>query len=96
VADELLYRVVDALDAVSTETGKSVPQVALNWQLGRPSVSRLIMGARNEQRLRQNLGAAGWSLSPQHGARLDTAGATTLAYPYWHQRTFVERNPAPA
>ena len=94
VADDLLYRVVDALDAVSAETGKSVPQVALNWLLGRPSVSTLIIGARNEQQLRQNLGAVGWSLSPQHVAQLDAASATTLAYPYWHQRTFIERNPA--
>ena len=95
VADEVLYRVVDALDTVAEETGKTVPQVALNWLLGRPSVSTLIIGARNEQQLRQNLGAVGWSLGPAHVARLDAASATTLAYPYWHQRTFIERNPAP-
>src|SRR5688572_9731076 len=95
VADEVLYRVVDALDTVAEETGKTVPQVALNWLLGRPSVSTLIIGARNEQQLRQNLGAVGWSLGPAHVARLDAASVTTLAYPYWHQRTFIERNPAP-
>ena len=95
VPEDRLYRVVDALDAVSAETGKSVPQVALNWVLGRPSVSTVIIGARNEQQLRQNLGAMGWSLSPEHVTRLDAASDTTLAYPYWHQRTFIERNPAP-
>ena len=95
VADELLYRVVDALEAVAAETGKTVPQVALNWLLRRPSVSTLIIGARNEEQLRQNLGAVGWSLGPEHVARLDAASTTTLAYPYWHQRTFIERNPAP-
>jgi aryl-alcohol dehydrogenase-like predicted oxidoreductase len=95
VPEELLYRVVDALDVVAAETGKAVPQVALNWLLGRPSVSTVIIGARNEQQLRQNLGAVGWSLDPAHVARLDEASATTLAYPYWHQRSFIERNPAP-
>jgi aryl-alcohol dehydrogenase-like predicted oxidoreductase len=56
VADEYLYKVVDALDEVAKETGKSVPQVALNWLLQRPSISTVIFGARNEEQLRQNLG----------------------------------------
>ncbi|MGC2549316.1 MAG: aldo/keto reductase, partial [Candidatus Sulfotelmatobacter sp.] len=47
VQDEYLYKVVDALDAVAKETGKTVPQIALNWLLQRPSVSTVIMGARN-------------------------------------------------
>jgi aryl-alcohol dehydrogenase-like predicted oxidoreductase len=95
VVEEHLYSVVDALDAVATETGKTAPQVALNWLLRRPSVSTLIIGARNEEQLRQNLGAVGWSLTPEQIAALDRASATTLVYPYWHQRGFVERNPAP-
>ena len=96
VPDEYLYRVVDALDAVATEAGKTVPQVALNWLLQRPSVATVIIGARNEEQLRQNLGAVGWDLNPEQVARLDEASATPLAYPYWHQRGFAERNPAPA
>ena len=60
VTDDLLYRVVDALVAVAAETGKTVPQVALNWLLGRPSVATVVIGARNEEQLRQNLGAVGW------------------------------------
>jgi len=93
VADEHLFKVVDALDAVAHETGKTVPQIALNWLLRRPTVSSLIIGARNEQQLRQNLGATGWALTPAQIAALDAASDLPLAYPYWHQRQFEERNP---
>ena len=95
VADDLLYRVTDALEAVAADTGKTVPQIALNWLLGRPTVATLIIGARTEEQLRQNIGAVGWTLDPEQVSRLDAASATTLAYPYWHQRSFLERNPAP-
>jgi len=95
VPEEYLYTVVDALDIVAAETGKSVPQVALNWLLQRPSVCSLIIGARNEQQLRDNLGATGWSLSAAQVATLDAASQVPLAYPYWHQRGFTERNPPP-
>lgn len=95
VDDEYLYGVVDALDSVAAETGKTVPQVALNWLLQRPTVSTVIIGARNEEQLRQNLGAVGWSLTPAQVAVLDQASATPLTYPYFHQRGFTERNPAP-
>jgi len=94
VNDEMLYGVVDVLDALSKEIGKTVPQIALNWLLGRPTVSSVIMGARNERPLRENLGAAGWSLTPEQVARLDSASHVTPAYPYWHQRqTASDRNP---
>jgi aryl-alcohol dehydrogenase-like predicted oxidoreductase len=92
---DLLYRVIDALEAVAEHAGRTVPQVALNWLLGRPSVANVIIGARNEEQLRQNLGAVGWSLTPEQIATLDNASATTLTYPYWHQRGFAERNPPP-
>lgn len=96
VPDELLYRVVDALDAVAQECGKSVPQVALNWLLQRPTVASVMIGARDEVQLRDNLGAVGWQLTSKQVAKLDTASAVTLPYPYWHQRlTFGERNPPP-
>jgi aryl-alcohol dehydrogenase-like predicted oxidoreductase len=94
VEDEYLYKVVDALDAVAKETEKSVPQVALNWLLGRPSISTVIIGARNEEQLRQNLAAEGWKLSAEQIAKLDAASEVTPVYPYWHQRQFLERNPA--
>jgi aryl-alcohol dehydrogenase-like predicted oxidoreductase len=93
VSDEHLYKVVDALDAVAAETGKSVPQVALNWLLQRPSISSVVFGARNEEQLRQNLGAVGWNLTREQIAKLDAASDVTPVYPYWHQRQFVERNP---
>jgi aryl-alcohol dehydrogenase-like predicted oxidoreductase len=93
--DEYLYKVVDALDAVASETGKSVPQIALNWLLQRPSVSTVVIGARNEQQLRDNLGAVGWRLTPDQIARLDAASARPMTYPYWHQAQFSERNPFP-
>jgi aryl-alcohol dehydrogenase-like predicted oxidoreductase len=95
VADEYLYKVVDALDAIAKETGKTIPQIALNWLLQRPSVATVIVGARNEEQLRQNIGAVGWNLTPAQADVLDAASATTLAYPYWHQRGFTERNPPP-
>ena len=95
VADEFVYRVVDALDEIARETGKTVPQIALNWLLQRPTVSTVIIGARNEEQLKQNLGAVGWALTPEQVAKLDAASAVTLPYPYWHQRFFTERNPAP-
>jgi aryl-alcohol dehydrogenase-like predicted oxidoreductase len=95
VSDELVYKVVDALDEIAKETGKTVAQIALNWLLQRPSVSNVIMGARNEEQLRQNLGAVSWNLTPAQVAKLDAASATTPIYPYWHQRQFGERNPPP-
>jgi aryl-alcohol dehydrogenase-like predicted oxidoreductase len=95
VSNEHLYKVVDALDEVAKECGKSVPQVALNWLLQRPTVSTAIFGARNEEQLRQNLGATGWNLTPDQVAKLDRASDVTPIYPYWHQRQFTERNPLP-
>ncbi|GIW89296.1 MAG: oxidoreductase [Isosphaeraceae bacterium] len=92
---ERVYRVVDELDAVAAECGKTVPQVAINWLLRRPTVATVIIGARNEAQLRENLGAVGWSLSAEQVARLDAVSAQTPAYPYWHQRGFKERNPPP-
>jgi len=94
VPDEHLYRVVDALEDIAQETGKLIPQIALNWLLQRPTVSTVIIGARNEEQLRQNLGAVGWNLTPAQVAKLDAASAVTPIYPYWHQRQF-ERNPPP-
>ena len=88
IEDEYLYTVVDALDAVAQETGKSVPQIALNWLLQRPTVSTLVIGARNEQQLRDNLGAVGWNLTAEQVARLDAASDRPLSYPYWHQAGF--------
>ncbi|MEU3899871.1 aldo/keto reductase [Streptomyces sp. NPDC045251] len=98
VPDELLFRVVDALDAVAEETGRTVPQIAINWLLRRPTVSSVIIGARNEEQLRQNLGAVGWSLTEEQVARLDAASARTAPYPYFpyeRQEGFARLNPHP-
>jgi aryl-alcohol dehydrogenase-like predicted oxidoreductase len=75
---------------VAKETGKTVPQVALNWLLRRPTVSTVIVGARTEQQLRDNLGATGWALTPEQVAKLDAASARPKIYPYWHQSLFPE------
>jgi len=91
---EHVYRVVDALDEIARETGRSLPAIALAWLLGRPSVASVIIGARTEAQLRDNLGALGWKLNTDQQQRLDAASAITPAYPYWHQRGF-ERNPPP-
>ena len=93
VPDELLYKVVDVLDEIAKETGKTIPQIALNWLLQRPTVANVIMGARDEKQLRDNLGAAGWSLSKEHVAKLDAASDVTPIYPYWHQRSMPNRKP---
>lgn len=94
IDDEYLYTVVDALDSVASETGKTVSQVALNWLLQRPTVANVVVGARNEEQLRQNLGAVGWNLTEDQTAKLDRASQRTLVYPYFHQAGFA-RNPAP-
>ncbi|GGN73400.1 aldo/keto reductase [Nocardia rhizosphaerihabitans] len=83
VDDEHLYDIVDVLDRIAADTGRSVPQIALNWLLTRPTVATVLIGARNEEQLRQNLGAVGWQLDPEHVAALDAASATTPPYPYY-------------
>jgi aryl-alcohol dehydrogenase-like predicted oxidoreductase len=96
VDDDHLFRVVDALDEIANETGKTIPQIAINWLLQRPTVSSVIIGARNEEQLRQNLGAVGWALTPDQMARLDAASAVTAPYPYFayrRQEGFVRLNP---
>jgi aryl-alcohol dehydrogenase-like predicted oxidoreductase len=95
VQEEYLYKVVEAIDEIAKETGKTVPQISLNWLLRRPTVSTLIIGARNEEQLKQNLGAIGWELTKEQIAKLDAASEVPLTYPYWHQRQFEERNPKP-
>jgi len=95
VDDDYLYDVVDALEQVAEETGKTIPQVALNWLLSRPTVANVVVGARDEAQLRANLGAVDWSLTQDQIARLDTASRRPPAYPYWHQMGFDDRNPKP-
>lgn len=96
VNDEYLFTIVDALEAVAAEVDRTVPQVALNWLLRRPTVSSVIMGARNEEQLRDNLGAVGWSLSHEQVARLDAASLIDAPYPhfpYRRQDAFARLNP---
>ncbi|WP_046116510.1 aldo/keto reductase [Ensifer aridi] len=98
VDEEKLYDVVDVLTAIAKETGKTIPQIAINWLLQRPTVSSVIIGARNEEQLRQNLGAVGWSLAADQIARLDAASAATAPYPYfpyYRQEGFARINPPP-
>jgi aryl-alcohol dehydrogenase-like predicted oxidoreductase len=90
--EERLFRIVDALDAVAEATGKTVPQVALNWLLQRTTVSSIIIGARNEEQLIQNIGAIGWKLTQEQIADLDRASDVPPAYPVWHQRGFPMLN----
>lgn len=96
VSNEHIYNVVDAIDVIAKETGKTVPQIALNWLLQRPTVSSVIIGARNEEQLRQNLGAVGWNLTEEQIKKLDQASDTALPYPYFHQQQAAgERVPRP-
>ncbi len=91
--DELLFGIVDVLDAIAKETGKSIPQIALNWLLRRPGIASVIIGARNEEQLKQNLGADGWALTADQVKRLDEASAQKPSYPFWHQRRYPELTP---
>ncbi|MBY5548172.1 aldo/keto reductase [Rhizobium leguminosarum] len=96
VDDEKLYDIVEVLDAIAGETGRTVPQIAINWLLNRPTVSSVIIGARNEEQLRQNLGAVGWSLSKEQIERLDAVSVVTAPYPYFpyrRQEGFARLNP---
>ena len=96
VDDDQLYRVVDTLDEVAAETGRSVPQVAINWLLQRPTVSSVIIGARNDTQLRDNLGAVGWTLTSDQVSRLDAASFKTAPYPYFpyqRQEGFARLSP---
>lgn len=95
IDDEYLYTVVDALDQVAIETERTVPQVALAWLLSRPTVTNVVIGARDEAQLRANLGAVGWTLSEDQIALLDAASRRHPPYPYWHQMGFDSRNPKP-
>ena len=94
VSDERLYAVMDVLDAIAADTGKTVPQIALNWVLSRPSVATVIIGARNEAQLRESFGALGWAMTPDQPVALDQASRPALPYPYWHQSGFA-RSPSP-
>jgi aryl-alcohol dehydrogenase-like predicted oxidoreductase len=85
VSMEAVYDVVEVLDRIAGETGKTVPQIALNWLLRRPTVATVIIGARNEAQLTENIGALGWSLSGEQMRRLDEVSSIPKAYPYWHQ-----------
>ncbi|MBY3049603.1 aldo/keto reductase [Rhizobium laguerreae] len=96
VDDEKLFDIVEVLDAIAGETGRTVPQIAINWLLNRPTVSSVIIGARNEEQLRQNLGAVGWSLSKEQIERLDAVSVVTAPYPYFPYRRqggFARLNP---
>jgi aryl-alcohol dehydrogenase-like predicted oxidoreductase len=95
IPEERFYRLLDVLDSIGEETGKTVAQVSINWLLQRPTVASVLIGARDEEQLRENLGAVGWNLSAEQVARLDEASETDTIYPYWHQRGFTERNPFP-
>jgi len=97
VPDDHLFDVVDALDEIAQETGKTVPQVAINWLLRRPTVSSVIIGARTEQQLRDNLGAVGWTLNAEQIRRLDAVSALVPPYPYYPywNGPFAERTPPP-
>lgn len=91
---EKLYGIVDILDEIAKTKNKTIPQVALNWLCRRPGISTVIIGARNEQQLRDNIGAVGWSLTEDEVKRLDKASEVPEIYPYWHQHHWgAERNP---
>lgn len=92
---EQFFALIDVLEQIAEETGKSVAQVSLNWLLQKPTVASIIIGARNEEQLKQNLEAVGWNLSPEQVQKLDKASERPATYPYWHQRKNLKLNPVP-
>jgi len=84
--DERLFKIIEAMDPIAAETGKTIPQIALNWLLQQPTVANVIIGARDEAQLIENIGAVGWHLTPAQLQTLDKASAVEPPYPYWHQR----------
>jgi len=95
IDEERLFAIIDVLDAIAQETARSIPQIAINWLLTRPTVSTVLIGARDAAQLKQNLGAVGWALEPSQIARLDAAShvdAPYPYYPYWRGH-FAERAP---
>ena len=93
--EQKVYAILDVIEDIARARGVTVPQVALNWVLRRPAVSSVLIGAKNEQQLRDNLAAATWELSAEEMTRLNEVSAIPFSYPYWHQRRFgAERNPA--
>ncbi|GAB3998084.1 aldo/keto reductase [Spirosoma daeguense] len=95
VPEETFYNITDILEEIAAEIGKTVAQVALNWVLQRPTVSSIIIGARNEEQLQQNLSAVGWNLTTDQLKKLDAASEVPTIYPYWHQRQNLTLNPPP-
>lgn len=95
VDEEFLFTVLDVMEEIGNQTGKTISQIALNWLLQRPTVANIVIGARNEKQLKDNLGAIGWNLTKEQMERLDKVSAKTPQYPYWHQRQFPERIPFP-
>ena len=83
--EDRLWRIVETLVEIASEKGVSAAQVALAWTLGRPGVTSVVIGGRNEAQLRDNLAAADLKLTAQERARLDEVSAPPLLYPYWHQ-----------
>ncbi|MGF7036861.1 aryl-alcohol dehydrogenase-like predicted oxidoreductase [Mucilaginibacter lappiensis] len=92
---ERLYTIVEALDEIAEETGKTVAQISLNWLLQRPTIANIVIGARNEDQLKQNLAAVGWNLTTDQVKKLDAASEREPVYPYWHQRQDTRLNPLP-
>lgn len=95
IEEDYLYDVIDVLEEVARETDRTIPQVALNWLLTRPTVANLVIGARNPLQLKQNIEAVGWKLTPDQIERLDKASHRHPSYPYWHQMGYPEICPQP-
>jgi aryl-alcohol dehydrogenase-like predicted oxidoreductase len=94
IDQERLYRIVDAMAGIAAQRGVSISQAALNWVMRKPGVDTVVVGARNEAQLRDNLAAANWTLSNAEVESLDEVSALPLPYPYWHQQKFAgDRNP---
>lgn len=87
-----MYDIIEALVEVAAAHGRSPAQTALVYLLAKPAISSVILGARTEDQLADNLGAAEWTLTEEETARLDELSAPRLIYPYWHQaKTAADR-----
>src|SRR3954452_24017629 len=90
--EDALYDLIDALVEVGEAHGVSAAQVTLAWLLGRPGVTSVIVGARTEAQLQDNLAAARLELSAEQAARIEQVSRPPLPYPLWHQaKTAADR-----
>jgi aryl-alcohol dehydrogenase-like predicted oxidoreductase len=93
---ERLYRVIEALKEVAAQRGATIAQIALAWVKDRPGVGPVVLGARNEQQLREDLAAATIELTQEQQDRIEAVARPAPLYPFWHRAMYATERATPA